>query len=162
MTSKNLYSETIDGGRINVRYRINEKNKIGIYTEFSTYYPRSTRELFCFTVDGIKTITICQINKKTNHISISTSFSKSSDGGVKNNKGCTSYLGVYIAEQVLSKLFKNVTKMPYGHTGFDFICGKDKKIDVKSACKRKFKPNSWADAWDFTINKNKIADYFYV
>lgn len=64
MTSKNLYSETIDGGRINVRYRINEKNKIGIYTEFSTYYPRSTRELFCFTVDGIKTITICQINKK--------------------------------------------------------------------------------------------------
>lgn len=67
-------------------------------------------------------------------------------------KNSSSYLGVYIAENVLRKVFENVEKMPYGNKGFDFICNKGYKIDVKSAC---------ADyIWLFYIGKNKIADYF--
>jgi hypothetical protein len=70
------------------------------------------------------------------------------------NKECASYLGVHIAERLLSKIFENVTRMPYGNPSYDFICGKGYKIDVKSSCLR------YGSQWNFTINKNKIADYF--
>lgn len=71
------------------------------------------------------------------------------------NKSCSSFLGVHIAERVLSKVFKNVQTMPYGHKGFDFICGKGYKVDVKSRCASK-RDNNWC----FDIRKNTIADYF--
>lgn len=64
------------------------------------------------------------------------------------------YLGVYIAESILSKLFKEAQKMPIENEGYDFICGKKFKIDVKSSCLDYF------DRWQFCIYKNKIADYF--
>lgn len=70
------------------------------------------------------------------------------------NKKCSSYLGVHIAENILSKYFENVTRTKYGTKGYDFICSKGYKIDVKSSCivhKRD---------WSFHINNNKIADYF--
>ena len=71
------------------------------------------------------------------------------------NKRCSLYLGVHIAEQILSLAFKNVQRMPMDNPGFDFICGKGYMVDVKSACKWKTR-----NRWLFHINHNTIADYF--
>ena len=71
------------------------------------------------------------------------------------NKQCSVYLGVHVAEQVLSRVFKNVKRMPYGNPGYDFICNKGKKIDVKSSCKTKNH-----NGWHFDIKHNTTADYF--
>ena len=70
------------------------------------------------------------------------------------NKECPAYLGVHIAEEVLSSVFKNVQRMLYGHPGFDFICNGGYEIDVKSSCSHK------DGSWIFHINHNTIADYF--
>ena len=74
---------------------------------------------------------------------------------MSENKECAAYLGVYVAERVLSHVFKNVQRMPYGNSGYDFICGRGYKIDVKSACKRMSR-----NQWTFHIRCNQIADYF--
>ena len=73
---------------------------------------------------------------------------------MSKNKDCAVYLGVYIAEQVLSQAFKNIQKMPYGNPGYDFKCSNGFLIDVKSSCL--YKDNGWS----FTIEHNTIADYF--
>ena len=62
--------------------------------------------------------------------------------------------GTYFAETALSKVFKDVKRAPYGNPAYDFICNHNKKIDVKAACVGVGKQ------WEFSINKNKIADYF--
>ena len=72
-------------------------------------------------------------------------------------KTCPSYLGVHIAERVLLNFFDNVTKMPYGNPGYDFVCGKGFKIDVKSACRIR---NSRSPRWAFEIKKNDVPDFF--
>ena len=77
---------------------------------------------------------------------------------MKENKECASYLGVYIAERVLSKVFKDVQVMPYGNPGYDFICNKNKLIDSKSSCRLRHYTAS--DRWSFQIARNTIADYF--
>lgn len=74
------------------------------------------------------------------------------------NKDCASYLGVHIAEQVLSRTFKNVIRMPYGNPGYDFKCGKGYLVDIKSACRCQRCHGS--DNWIFHIRKNQIAQYF--
>lgn len=77
---------------------------------------------------------------------------------MSKNRECTLYLGVHIAERVLSKVFDNVARQPNNNPGFDFICGKGFKVDVKSACLihgLNRKPR-----WQFRINKNKIAEFF--
>jgi len=51
------------------------------------------------------------------------------------NRDCSKFLGVHVAEQVLSQVFNNVEVMPHNNKGFDFICNRGKKIDVKSSCK---------------------------
>lgn len=73
-------------------------------------------------------------------------------------KDCASYLGVFVAETALSKFFDHIKRMPYGHPGFDFICGREFKIDVKSACMSNRPKGS--PGWSFQIKKNQIADYF--
>ena len=70
------------------------------------------------------------------------------------NKKCTLFLGVHIAEEVLSQAFKNVQRMPMNNPGYDFICGRGYKIDVKSSCLHK------DGRWQFNIKRNNIADYF--
>lgn len=72
-----------------------------------------------------------------------------------NTKSPPIYLGCEIAEKVLSKVFNDVKVMPYGNPGFDLICNKGKKIDVKGACKGKNR-----NRWLFNIKKNTIADFF--
>ena len=63
-----------------------------------------------------------------------------------------------VAERVLSKIFDNVIRQPINNPGFDFICNKGYKIDVKSGCLCYGKKNK--PYWHFHIDKNKIADYF--
>lgn len=74
------------------------------------------------------------------------------------NKTCGLFLGVHVAEKVLSYVFNNVVRQPVTNPGFDFICNKGKKIDVKSSClnHQKYK----TPCWSFHIDRNKIADYF--
>jgi hypothetical protein len=78
---------------------------------------------------------------------------------MSENKECAVYLGVYVAERVLSKVFKDVEVMPYGHSGYDFICNKGKKIDVKAACSI-IRKTGWSESWTFHIRRNGTADYF--
>jgi len=79
---------------------------------------------------------------------------------MKDSKNSPIYLGIYVAENVLSKVFKNVEKMPNNNPGFDFICNKGYKIDVKSSVLLKGGKRDKNLGWSFAINKNKIADYF--
>ena len=53
---------------------------------------------------------------------------------ISENKKCSKFLGVHIAESVLCHVFKDVEVMPTDNHGFDFICNRGKKIDVKSSC----------------------------
>lgn len=70
------------------------------------------------------------------------------------NKECACYLGMFIAEGLVAKYFKNPIRMPAGNPGYDFICSKGYKVDVKSSVLTKY------NSWSFDIRKNKIADYF--
>jgi len=72
------------------------------------------------------------------------------------NPNCPAYLGVHVAERVLSHVFEHVERMPFGNPGFDFICKRGYKIDVKSSTRLKNQPNSWL----FAIRHNTTADYF--
>lgn len=68
------------------------------------------------------------------------------------------WLGIHIAERILSKYFEDITRMPNGNPGYDFICKRGYKIDAKCSClvsSRRQKPH-----WSFCIRKNKTADYF--
>jgi hypothetical protein len=72
---------------------------------------------------------------------------------MSKNRHCSSFLGVVIAEQILSKEFRSIKRMPYGNPGFDFLCGKGKKIDVKSTCR--IIRGRWSDTWSFSIKRNQ-------
>lgn len=76
---------------------------------------------------------------------------------MSENTGCSSYLGIFISERILANIFDGVTRMPNNNPGFDFICRRNKKIDVKSACTSKT-----GGGWNFNISRNKIADYFLI
>ena len=69
------------------------------------------------------------------------------------NPKCALFLGIHIAERILSNYFDDITRMPYGNPGYDYICKRGYKIDVKSSTMCK-------DHWNFSIKRNKIADYF--
>jgi len=70
------------------------------------------------------------------------------------NKECALYLGI-IAERALSTFFAHIERMPMHNPGYDFICGKGFKIDVKSGCIIKGYKH-----WAFHIGHNAVADYF--
>lgn len=74
------------------------------------------------------------------------------------NKDCGIYLGCHVAEKVLSYVFKNVQRMKMNNPGYDFVCGKGYKVDVKSSCIHGRDGRS--DQWIFIINRNTIADFF--
>jgi DNA-binding transcriptional ArsR family regulator len=71
------------------------------------------------------------------------------------DRDCPLFLGIHVAERVLSHVFKDVERMPMHNPGYDFICNRGKKIDVKSACMRGNKAS-----WAFSIHRNTTADYF--
>lgn len=70
------------------------------------------------------------------------------------NKECTQYLGIHVAERVLSHVFKDVQVMPMHNPGYDVICNQGKMIDIKSSCQRK------NGSWAFHIERNTTADFF--
>jgi len=70
------------------------------------------------------------------------------------NKECSQYLGIHIAEQVLSHVFENVKQMPLHNPGYDFTCGGGYDVDVKSSCRHN------NGRWMFNIKRNTIANYF--
>lgn len=67
------------------------------------------------------------------------------------------YLGIVIAEQALSKYFDQIERMPMNNPGYDFVCGRGFKIDVKSAC---LVTINKVPGWHFTLKHNTVADYF--
>ena len=73
---------------------------------------------------------------------------------MNENKECTAYLGVHINERMLRHLYNDVEVMPPCNPGYDFVCGKGKKVDCKSSCLNK------NGRWTFNIKCNTIADYF--
>ena len=73
---------------------------------------------------------------------------------MRKNKKCGLYLGCHIAERILSNIFKRVERLPYNHPGYDFVCDKGHKIDVKASCIQK------GNTFKFTISNNKTPDYF--
>ena len=76
---------------------------------------------------------------------------------MSENKDCASFLGCHIAEQTLAKIFKNVIRMPPNNPGYDFICNKGMKIDVKSATSHM---HSKVRRWGFKVHNNPNTDYF--
>ena len=74
------------------------------------------------------------------------------------NKLCSLYLGIVIAERLVRQLFKDVEMMPNGFPGYDIICNKGKKINVKAACITLV--NKKYSRWAFFINRNTIPDFF--
>ena len=90
---------------------------------------------------------------------------------IKNSKKSPGYLGIHIAERVLASVYKNVKTMPFGNPGYDFICGRGYKIDVKSSVLLQYTvydnrngvrygPYLNNPIWHFAIRANKSADYF--
>jgi hypothetical protein len=71
---------------------------------------------------------------------------------------CSSYLGVHVAERLLNNVFKTVQKMPMNNHGYDFICGRGKKVDSK--CSTMKIEQGHCDRWRFDIERNVVADYF--
>ena len=152
--SKHLYSLRTEGTRIVNTCRVNRHGDVKIYTILSKEFIPKQKALFSLTTDGMVIHISCRENKKS--IKITTQFIKSSDNGFRNNKNCCTYFGIHIVERILSHIYSNVERMPYNNPGFDFICGKGYKVDIKSGCLREDQYNRWL----FHINKNTLADYF--
>lgn len=74
-------------------------------------------------------------------------------------KSCSWFLGVHVAERLLESVFKDVARMPRSNPGFDFICGKGYKIDVKSSCLLNTRGSKYRH-WLFTTKRNIVPDYF--
>lgn len=92
----------------------------------------------------------------SNNYNREMSYERGDSSPMSENKDCPSYLGVHICEnkKFLSRIVNIIENMPYGNPGYDIVCIKDKKIDVKCGC---LNDNN---KWNFIINKNKITDYF--
>ena len=75
------------------------------------------------------------------------------------NKKCPQFLGISIGGHLCKHHFKDVEVMPRNRRGYDIVCNKGKKIDVKISCAT-FTENRKNQSFHFRIEKNKIADYF--
>lgn len=72
---------------------------------------------------------------------------------MEKNKKCSSFLGVVIAEDILSRIFEGVKRMPTNNKKYDLICNRGYKIDAKSSTLSR-------NEWGFKIRQNTVADYF--
>lgn len=73
---------------------------------------------------------------------------------IKENRIDNRFIGVYIAENGINKIYDKSKRMKINNVGYDIVCPKGYKIDVKATVLNKY------NNFDFAINKNKIADYF--
>lgn len=133
-----IAGDNISQGQIdNYNYRCRECNR-----EHDREYSRSWREANPGKAKAIRT----RHRRKNGHLPMN------------ENKSCSAFLGVYVAERLLPHVFKNVVGMPYGNPGYDFICGGGYEIDVKSSCRHHYA--SGTGYWLFNIRRNEEADYF--
>jgi hypothetical protein len=80
---------------------------------------------------------------------------------MNENLSCSSYIGVYVTEQIVKELLENIMSMPYGTHGYDFIRSDGKKIDAKcSKCFIDLNNPNRNPHWNFDIEKNTSTDYF--
>lgn len=70
------------------------------------------------------------------------------------------WLGVYVAEPLLTAYFGNANKMPITNPGFDYVCSRGYKIDVKSSIISRLDKHGKGGRWKFQ-GINDIADYFF-
>lgn len=137
-------------------------NKYANDRYYSTPPNRKSKTLFSIVVDRTNILQYAQCTNLTDHVGIMNTIRYTEFKPIipTNNKLSSTYFGVVITEQVLSMVFNDVERMPYGNHGYDFICSGGKKIDSKSAvigkCKRGY------TRWRFNIKKNTIADYFAI
>lgn len=73
---------------------------------------------------------------------------------IKENRMDNKFIGVYIGENGITKIYEGSKRMPYNHPGYDIICQKGYKIDVKSTVLSRY------NTFSFGIQKNRTADYF--
>ena len=80
---------------------------------------------------------------------------------MSENVECTTYFGIWIAENYIFKTFEDADKAPYGTIGYDWICNKGMKIQCKARCLDS------SNRWNYNIanrkgDYNTIADYFII
>lgn len=73
---------------------------------------------------------------------------------IKENRKDPRFIGIYIAENGIAKIYEGSQRMPYFNPGYDIICPKGHKIDVKATVLNRY------NMFNFRIDQNKIADYF--
>lgn len=73
---------------------------------------------------------------------------------IKENRRDPRFLGIYIGENGFKEIYERSQRMEYCNPGYDIICPKGYKIDVKSTTLNSY------NTFSFVINKNMIADYF--
>lgn len=78
---------------------------------------------------------------------------------MSESRESSAFLGCYVAERALKDVFHNVKQMKYHNHGFDFVCGRGYKVDVKSSCICN-EDDRVHSRWQFNIYKNTVADYF--
>jgi hypothetical protein len=76
---------------------------------------------------------------------------------MEDARNCSLHLGVAFGEFLLSNYFEHVNRAKNNTPGYDFICSKRFKIDVKTSS---LNSGKWGDFWSFRINRNKTPDYF--
>lgn len=130
--------------------------KCGVVLDTSNCYPSriSKSDYICKKCALQQVYSWRDANPDAFHTSAEKSCRKRGVQPYYKNRRCSAFLGIHVAENVLSRVFHNVETMPYGNHGFDFVCNRDKKIDVKSSCHNK------RYTWSFAINCNTKADYF--
>jgi len=73
---------------------------------------------------------------------------------MKENRMNNKFIGIYIAENGIAKIYEESKRMPCNHPGYDIICPKGYKIDVKATVLSRY------NTFCFGIQKNEVADYF--
>lgn len=73
---------------------------------------------------------------------------------IKENRKDPRFLGIYIAENGIAKIYEGSQRMKYYNPGYDIVCPKGYKIDIKATALNAY------NTFSFIINNNMIADYF--
>lgn len=84
-------------------------------------------------------------------------YDKGIHSPLSDNKDCSYYFGLFIAQNYIIKTFEDPIEMPPNNPGFDWICKNGKKIDHKARCLCNV---GNCIGWKFEIKYNNIADYF--
>ena len=77
------------------------------------------------------------------------------------NKSSPQFIGIVVAERLIKHLFNDFEMMPPNFPGYDAVCNKGKKINIKaSTAHMQQNKNSVTSTWLFAIRKNKVPDFY--